>query len=195
MEWGFPLSKALYEQLEFPFVHWKAGYSMPWIGELLFILELTDILEKCNSLLFLQLPWQFSFIIEPSLWACLLPMVGFHSKRNVYIIQVNRKRWEFVSMVVARNVCAGGQAIMAFPMARGSWKPGYTNFRLVKFFNTIPALAKITWSKPRPRTMQKKATKTRARIKVWEVKFWFRAWFDLRKVNIVRSTTISRMPS
>ena len=42
MERGFPLSKALYEQLEFPFVHWKAGYSTPWIGWIgeLFILEL-----------------------------------------------------------------------------------------------------------------------------------------------------------
>ena len=48
VERGFPLSKALYEQLEFPFVHWKAGYSTPWIGWIgeLFILELTDILEK-----------------------------------------------------------------------------------------------------------------------------------------------------
>ena len=106
MERGFPLSKALYEQLEFQFGHWKAGYSMPWIGWIgeLFILELTDILEKCSSLLFLQLPWQFSFIIEPSLWACLLPMVGFRSKRNVYIIQVNRKCWEFVSFGHSPNL-------------------------------------------------------------------------------------------
>ena len=79
---------------------------MPWIGWIgeLFILELTDILEKCKSLIFLQLPWQFSFIIEPSLQACLLPMVGFRSKRNVYIIQVNRKRWEFVSIGHSPNL-------------------------------------------------------------------------------------------
>ena len=96
----------MYEQLEFPFVRWKAGYSMPWIGWIgeLFILELTGILEKCNSLLFLQLPWQFSFITEPSLWACLLPMDTFRSKRNVYIIQVNRRRWEFVSFGHSPNL-------------------------------------------------------------------------------------------
>ena len=57
-----------------------------WIGEF-FILEHTDILEKCNiRCSFLELPWQFSFIIEPSLWACVLPMVSFRSKRNLYII-------------------------------------------------------------------------------------------------------------
>ena len=59
------------------------------------------ILEKCH------IHCHFLHFLSSLNPACLLPMVGFRSKRNRwvwYIIQVDRKRWEFVSFGHSPNL-------------------------------------------------------------------------------------------
>ena len=92
--------------------------------------------------------YQFSFIIEPSLWACLLPMVGFRSKRNVHIIQMNRKRWEFVSFGHSPNLqiklssvshCANSEQYNTLFIAscKHGWEPIRARVTWVLFYNKI----------------------------------------------------------